>query len=303
MHNKQLLIFGATGRTGTILHRAALSEGFQCYCPSHSELPIENIAAIEQAILSRPNLTAVINCAAISGIEACLDDAFAAHCANALAPAQMALACRHTGARFIHLSTDYVLDGCRAGLKDEATKCRPCCTYGQSKWEGEQQVLEANEQAIIARVSWVCGNPDKPAFVEQSCAKALRGEPLAAIDDKFSLPTHVEDIARVCLTLLDCPSARGVVQVCSSRQQPLSWWDCAQIALQELHRLGAIDSIPPVAQQRLSEASFFRDERPRHTGMSNERLTQQWSIAMPSAEETLTRAVANFLANREPSEA
>lgn len=300
MQEKQLLIFGASGRTGAVLAREAQAQGFSCHCPTHAELPLEDLSELEAAILSRPKLAGVINCAAISGLEACLDDAFAAHCANALAPAQMALACRHTGARFIHLSTDYVLDGRRQGLKDESSKCRPCCTYAMSKWEGEQQVSEANDNAIIARVSWVCGNPVKPSFVEQTCAKALQAEPLAAIADKFSMPTNAADIARACLCMLTCPQARGIVHLCSSCEQPLSWWDCAQIALQELHRLGLINAIPTVEQQRLAEVSFFRDERPRHTAMMNTRLTQQWGIAMPRAQEAIAEAVKTYCESAHP---
>lgn len=133
----QLIIIGASGRTGSVLSPIAKAQGYACLTPSHAELPLEDGDALSDYILSQPKVVAVINCAAISHIERCLDDAFAAHCVNALAPAQMALACRHTGARFIHLSTDYVLDGRRAGLKDESAKCRPSCTYAMSKWEGE----------------------------------------------------------------------------------------------------------------------------------------------------------------------
>ncbi len=286
-----MIILGASGRTGMLVHQLAVQKGYCCFCPSHADLSLEDADAY---VLSHPEAVAVINCAAISGIEACLDDAFTAHCVNALCPAQIALACRHTGARFIHLSTDYVLDGRRSGLKNESSKCRPVCTYAMSKWEGEQQVMEAYDQSIIARVSWVCGNPAKPAFVEQICAKALAGEALAAIDDKLSLPTHAADIARVCLQLVSRPELRGVVHLCSSAAQGLSWWDCAQLALDELYQRGALSALPELTCQKLNEISFFRDERPRYTAMNNQKLTQQWGIEMPTAEDTIRQAVAGF---------
>ncbi len=293
---RSLIIFGASGRTGSILKREAEAQGFDCTCPSHRDLPLEDSEGLNAYILAHPEALAVINCAAISHIERCLDDALAAHLVNALAPAQMALACRHTGAKLIHLSTDYVLDGRKSGLKDESTKCRPCCTYGLSKREGEEQVMEANADAIIARVSWVCGNATFPSFVEQTCHKAMAGEPLAAIADKYSLPTYAGDIARACLAMIDNPQARGVVHVCSSSDKPLSWWDCAHIALQELCKAGLLSSMPELQQQWLAEASFFRDERPKHTAMNNAKLTQQWGISMLGAEETIRRAVADLIA-------
>ncbi len=196
----KLLLFGATGRTGQVLREAAEQAGYEVQAPTHAECPLEQAEQVSDLVLVS-GAELVVNCAAISGLEACGDDALQAHLVNAVAPAAMALACRHTGARFVHLSTDYVLCGQRAGLKNEAAKCRPINCYGESKREGELQVLEALPTAVVARVSWVCGNPRKPSFVESTVARALAGQPLAAVDDKYSLPTDAADIARAVLAL------------------------------------------------------------------------------------------------------
>ena len=193
-------MFGATGRTGQVLREAAEQAGYEVQAPTHAEGPLEKAEMVSDLVLAS-GAELVVNCAAISGLEACGDDALQAHLVNAVAPAAMALACRHTGARFVHLSTDYVLCGQRAGLKNEAAKCRPINCYGESKREGELQVLEALPTAVVARVSWVCGNPRKPSFVESTVARALAGQPLAAVDDKYSLPTDAADIARAVLAL------------------------------------------------------------------------------------------------------
>ena len=52
---------------------------------------------------------------------------------------------------------------------------------------------------------------------------------------------------------------------------------------------------PPIEQQKLDEVPFFKEPRPRHTAMSNARLTQQLGIPMPSAEETVRRVVLRYL--------
>ncbi len=126
---------------------------------------------------------AVVNCAAVSSLEACVDDPLSAHLVNAVAPAMMARACAREGKRFIHLSTDYVLDGRRPGLKGEGASCKPVCVYGESKREGELQVMEEYPDAVVVRVSWVCGHPGKPGFAEAVARKALEGEPRAAVGD------------------------------------------------------------------------------------------------------------------------
>lgn len=288
------LLFGAAGRAGQVIARMITEIGVPLLTPTHEACPLEDAAAVSDFVLAS-GADVVINCAAISGLEVCVDDPLMAHLVNAVAPAAMALACRHTGAKFIHLSTDYVLDGRRAGLKDESAQCRPICVYGESKREGELQVLEANAQSVIARVSWIGGNPQKPGFVETMLSKALAGEPLSAIADKYSKPTDAEDIARVLLALVGM-DVSGVVHLCSAGE-PISWRECALIALDEAVRMGTLQAMPEVQPQLLDSVAFFRQKRPRHTAMQPVRLGS-WGIPMPTAEQTLRCVTQRFLQGR-----
>lgn len=286
----KILVFGGTGRTGQVVCRAAAERGYDVLAPLHADCPLEDADAVSDCVLGS-GAALVVNCAAVSGLEACGDDPLRAHLINAVAPAAMALACRHTGARFVHLSTDYVLDGRRAGLKDEGAKCRPSCVYAESKREGELQVQDAWAESIIARVSWICGNSAKPGFPESMVAKALSGQPLAAIADKTSLPTDAEDIARVAFELAE-KGARGIFHVCSVGE-PMSWWECATVALDEAMSLDLVSSLPEIEKQQLDAVPFFRESRPRHTAMISS-LLGGVGIAMPTAEETIRRAVRRF---------
>ena len=289
----KMLVFGGSGRTGQVVCRMAAAAGWQVCAPTHAECDSEDVDAVSDTVL-RSGAVAVVNCAAVSGLEACLDDPLRAHWVNAVAPAAMALACRHTGARFVHLSTDYVLDGRRAGLKDESTKCKPVSVYAESKREGELQVAEALPTALILRVSWICGNPAKPSFVESTVLKALRGEPLAAIADKYSLPTHAGDIARVILKLLPT-DAHGVYHVCATGE-PVSWHTCARLALEYAVEQGRLPRMPELKAQQLKDAVFFREVRPSHTAMSNAKLLAA-GVPMPSVQATIKAAVDGLSAN------
>ncbi len=293
MPGMKMLVFGGTGRTGQVVCRTAKTAGWQVCAPAHADCPLEDTDAVSDTVL-QSDADAVVNCAAISGLEACLDDPLHAHLVNAVAPAAMALACRHTGARFVHLSTDYVLDGRRAGLKNESAKCKPASVYGESKREGEMQVTEALSTALILRVSWVCGNPAKPSFVESTLIKALRGEPLAAIADKYSLPTDAEDIARAIMALLPT-AACGVYHVCATGE-PASWHTCARLALEYAVEAHALPAMPELAPQLLKNATFFREVRPPHTAMDNAAL-QAAGVPMPTVQETIRRVCRRLLKN------
>lgn len=293
----KMLVFGGSGRTGQVLVRVARQMGWQVQAPTHAECELADARAVSDWVLAS-DAALVVNAAAVSGLEACLDDSLQAHWVNAVAPASMALACRHTGARFVHLSTDYVLDGRRAGKKGESAKCKPVSVYGESKREGELQVLEALPGALVARVSWICGNPQKPAFVEQTLAKALAGQPLAAIADKESLPTDAEDIARVVLALAAAPVG-GVLHVCAGGE-PVSWYNCALLALETAVTGGYLPAMPQVAMQKRADVTFFREERPRYTAMDNSKLLSL-GIPMPDAAETIRRVSLRFLQARAAS--
>lgn len=286
-----MLLFGGNGRTGQVMHRAAEEAGWQVLAPSHAECDLLETDSVSDLVLSS-GAQAVVNCAAISGLESCQDDPLSAHLINAVAPAAMALACRHTGARFIHLSTDYVLDGRKPGTKDESTRCKPTSIYGESKREGELQVMEALSSALILRVSWICGNPCRPSFAESCISRALAGEPLSAIADKFSLPTDAADIARVVLELIARPIG-GIFHLCAGGDA-LSWHDCATKVLEYLHATGTLPHCPEVTATRLADATFFRADRPRHTAMNNQKLTKL-GITLPSAEQTLHTIALRFL--------
>ena len=133
------LVFGADGRVGSRLAAYLEEHGLEVVKCGRGFCDLKDLSALETA-----------------------------HRVNAMAPEMMARICRLEGMRFIHLSTDYVLDGRREGLKTEEGKCRPVNVYGESKLEAEFRVREEMPDALVARVSWVFGNPGRPSFLELS---------------------------------------------------------------------------------------------------------------------------------------
>lgn len=291
---QQMIIFGASGRAGKVLVDTARAAGWETLTPAHEKCDLLQPRAAAGYVLAHPEAKAVVNCAAMASPDVCESDALGAHLVNALSPGEIALACRHTGARFLHLSTDYVLDSRRPGLKAETARCNPCNTYGMSKLEGELQIIEALPESLILRVSWICGNPHRPSFPETVVARALRKEPLAAIVDKFSLPTHARDIATVILACIDKPEESGICHLCA-QGEPMSWHDIASVALSCARELGALGESPSITPQHLANVSFFRAQRPIHTAMSSLRLGQILNHSMPTARDTIYRAVKDFL--------
>jgi dTDP-4-dehydrorhamnose reductase len=209
-----------------------------------------------------------LNPAAITGLEDCEDDPRLAMRVNSAAPGKIALWAAERGVRVIHFSTDYVFDGKTPGLRVEAEPAQPVNAYGRSKLAGERAVL-AHPGNLVLRVSWVFG-PEKPAFVDQVIDAALAGKPLAAVADKWALPTFTEDLAEWVAALLDS-DASGLLHACNPGD-PVSWHGIALAVLREMVACGALAQIPPIKALTLAELPTFRAERPRHTAMDAARL-------------------------------
>ena len=143
----------------------------------------------------------------------------------------------------------------------------------------------------MLRVSWVFG-PEKPSFVDQIFEAALARRPIAAVADKFSLPTFTTDLADWVACLID-RRATGLVHACNPGE-PVSWHGLATAVLREMKACGIIDDCPEITEQRLTEMTSFRAPRPRHTAMDTARLAS----LLGRSPRPWTEALAHHLRSR-----
>lgn len=105
----KILLLGASGQLGQSILRHA-PRHWQIITPSSSELDIRQEQDV-QHFIQTSLCDVIINAAAYTAVdmaESKTEDAFSL---NALAPSYIAQAANTIGARFFHLSTDYVFDG------------------------------------------------------------------------------------------------------------------------------------------------------------------------------------------------
>ncbi len=105
-------------------------------------------------IFERVRPEAVIHCAAIADVDLCEREPALARQTNAELPARIAEACLRWRARLVHISTDAVFDGTKAGCYTEMDAPNPTGTYAISKLQGEQAVRSLDPFAIVARVNF-----------------------------------------------------------------------------------------------------------------------------------------------------
>jgi len=162
---------------------------------------------------SRPDW--VINCAALANLEACEADPVLAGQLNSDLPEKLADYVARGGARLVHVSTDAVFDGKRGGYSEE-DKPNPLSLYAKTKFDGEQAVLAANPEVIVARVNlfgWSLSG--KRSLAEWFFNNLSENNRIMGFTDVYFCPLLATDLAKIMLQMLE-NGLHGLYHVVSS---------------------------------------------------------------------------------------
>ncbi len=221
----KVLITGADGQLGKDC-LAVLSPKYQVTAVDIDRLDIAAAKAVDKALRTLgPDI--IVNCAAYTRVDACESDFEKAWQANSEGPANLAKAAAKTGARLVHISTDYVFDGKKPVPEGyiESDAPSPMSVYGSTKLAGEERVMEAMDNCIIFRTAWLYGRHGQN-FIRTILGKVL-SEPenrLQIVSDQYGSPTWSYRLARQIEHLLATPS-RGLYH--ASAEGYCSWHELA----------------------------------------------------------------------------
>jgi dTDP-4-dehydrorhamnose reductase len=211
------LVTGAGGMLGRDLLALLPAEGVTA--TTRAELDVTDADAVSNAV---EGIDIVVNAAAWTDVDGAESDEAGAAAVNAQAPALLAAACRRHGARLLHVSTDYVFDGCvsgdpaRAPAWSEDAPTGPRSAYGRTKLAGEQAVLaEAPENGFVIRTAWLYGEHGRN-FVRTMINLEASRSTVDVVDDQWGQPTWSRDLAARLIALGESDAAPGIYHVASS---------------------------------------------------------------------------------------
>ena len=102
-------LIGSKGMLGTEIARQ-LSENKMDFVGTDIDVDITNIDALRSFVKGK-RINWIINCAAYTAVDKAESDTELADKLNNIAPGNIAKVAKEIGAKFIHISTDYVFDG------------------------------------------------------------------------------------------------------------------------------------------------------------------------------------------------
>lgn len=170
--------------------------------------------AIEK-LLDQEQPDLILHCAAIANVDACEANPALAAEVNGVLPGRIAESARRHDIQMVHISTDAVFDGVR-GHYSEDDEPNPLSVYARTKWEGENAVISANPQALIARVNFYgWSTSGQRSLAEFFFNNLSAGKSVFGFSDVFFCPLEVTILAETLLELAGAGSS-GIYHVVSS---------------------------------------------------------------------------------------
>ncbi len=222
----RVLIIGSRGQLGTDLVNSFADCQVTPY--TSEDVDITDEASVQQQVaFTAPDL--VVNAAAFTRVDECEREYMRAYSVNAIGPRNLALACKRWDIPLLHISTNYVFDGCKGEPYGEEDRPQPLNAYGISKLAGEHYLQALWEKHYIVRVSGLFGlTPSRMKgtnFVEAMLRLGSKGNPLRIVSDESLSPTYTKDAAAVIRRLVET-NRYGIYHL--SNEGCCTWLEFAQ---------------------------------------------------------------------------
>lgn len=286
----KILITGAYGQLGNEIKVLSVAfPDWQFLFTDVDALDITDENALEIWFQNnKPNY--IVNCAAYTAVDKAETDSETAIKVNSLAPQLLAKQAKKSGAKLIHISTDYVFDGESFTPYTEEADVNPKSVYGETKLHGEQNCLEENPETIIIRTSWLYsafGNN----FVKTMLKLGKERGQLKVVYDQIGSPTYAADLASTILSIIQISEKQpdrfvpGIYHY--SNGGVASWYDFAK-AIFEIS--GVNCKVDPVLSDQFPTAA----KRPHFSVLNKSRIKNVFGIAIPYWRESLENCISKL---------
>lgn len=279
---QKILITGSNGQLGNEI-RVLIEQyaDFQFIFTDVAELDITSRGALS-AFFSEHQPDVLINCAAYTAVDKAEDDRDNAFKINEYAVGLLGEMAHRSGARMIHVSTDYVFDGKSCLPYTEEMPVNPSSVYGQSKQAGDALLMQVCPQAAIVRTSWLYSSFGNN-FVKTMRRLAAEREQLTVIFDQTGTPTYAADLAVALLTMASSSDfVPGVYHF--SNEGVCSWYD---FAIKIIGLSGLSCKVIPIESKDFP----VRTPRPFYSVLNKQKIKKQYNLQIAHWEDGLIRCL------------
>lgn len=269
--NNQILITGANGQLGTELKKLLSDAIFT----DVADLDITDENAVK-SFVEKHDVETIVNCAAYTAVDKAEDDLELATKINVDGPRNLA----KSGAKIIHISTDYVFDGKNYQPYLPEDETHPVSVYGRTKRAGELAVLENAQIAVVIRTAWLYSAHGNN-FVKTMRRLGSEKETINVVADQIGTPTFAGDLAQAIVNILPQinTSNKGIYHY--TNEGVCSWYDFAT----EIMNLSGLNcKVNPIP----SSAYPTKATRPFYSVLDKEKIKRVFNIKIPHWKKSLS---------------
>lgn len=244
-------------------------------------------------IIESLNPDLIINAAAYTDVDKAESEPATVHRVNCEGAGFLAEAARKTGARLIHVSTDFVFDGRSSVPYRPTDKANPLGVYGASKLAGEEHVFALLPDALIIRTSWLYSVHGRN-FVKTMLRLMAERREVAVVADQIGTPTWAKELAAGIW--------RSVAVGLAGKQHwtdsgVASWYDFAVAIQEEALELGLLArevSIRPIRTKDYPTPA----QRPPYSVLDREEMLEALDYTPPHWRANLRKMLRDFKEGR-----
>lgn len=220
---------------------------------------------------------------------------------NEYAPANIAQVAEDNGAKFIHISTDYVFNGIKPASTDngftEDMSTGPTSVYGMTKLAGEKNIPLKTKNYYILRTAWLYGWAGKNFVYTMIKAMNTHGS-VKVVNDQKGTPTFAGDLANIILQIIN----KGVVPYgiyhCTDLGQ-ITWWDFTNEIKKQGIEAGLITNKDCVVNPCTTEEYPTPAKRPVYSVLCKDKIQNALNLTLPDWKQSLKVFLDSSLFDKE----
>jgi len=282
----RILITGANGQLGNELK--IVSKNFYGYDFTFTDIDTLDITDQKQTadFIKSSSPDWIINCAAYNLVEKAETESEKANLINGTSVKNITDVIKGSECRFIHISSDYVLDGKSNIPYNEYSQTNPLSAYGRSKQEGEKNAI-LHHGTMILRTSWLYSSSGNN-FVKTILKNAGEKDSLKVVFDQTGSPTYAADLAEAIMNIISGVIRNQIAFNAGiynySNEGVCSWYD---FAVEIVKEAGLTCKIDPV----LTKDYKLVAERPNYSVLDKSKIKENYNLSIPHWRTSLKKCM------------
>ena len=230
---------------------------------------------------------AIIHCAAWTNVDGAEEpeNLEKVRAVNVDGTANLAEASKAVDAKFVYISTDYVFNGeGDQPWKPDDKNYAPINVYGQSKLDGEKEVVRILDKYFIVRIAWVFGKNGKN-FVRTMIEVGKKHSVVKVVDDQIGTPTYTYDLARLLVDMIETDKY-GYYHA-TNEGGYISWADFTEEIFRQVGIDSKVERVTTEEYEKIAGKTVAK--RPFNSRLDKAKLVEAGFTPLPEWQDALGR--------------